>query len=165
LTLKIISSFKKAYRDFTGDSIIAEIALIFTVITVVNSIMMVAGWDQPKQGAFAHLHLLGRLGIVSLVVVIFEYDEILSLLKSFSSRQNILFDWRNWLSNTYKNWFSTVAVLFTTATVLTTASVYILQEMLEPVGGERFYWNLLILFAIITVSVLAYTMIYSRKSS
>ncbi len=88
-------SIKETYRKFTGGSIITEIALIFTVVTLVNSMIMVVGWDEPKLGTHAYLHLLGRLGIVSLIVVVWEYDIILSYLRLTLSKQSVTSAWRS----------------------------------------------------------------------
>lgn len=66
------SSQKRVLRWFTKNKrgIVEQIAVVFAFITVVNSPMMVVGWDQPKAGSFAYLHLLGRLGIITLIVVL-----------------------------------------------------------------------------------------------
>jgi hypothetical protein len=58
-------------RAFLGD-----VALAFTVITVVNSVMMLVGWDEPKDGSFAYTHLLGRLGLVATVIGLFYLGEL-----------------------------------------------------------------------------------------
>ncbi len=163
--MRILTLLKNAYRRFTGGSIIVETAVIFTLITLVNSIMMVVGWDQPKVGASAYLHLLGRLGIVSLVVVIWDYDMILSYLKRLSSKQSSSRAWQSCLGSIRKNCFSTVAVLFTTTTAFPSAVIVLFRKTLQPVAGEWLYWSLLAFIAVLTVSVLTYDKAFRRSQA
>lgn len=58
-----------------ASTFIGDVALAFTAVTVVNSVMMLTGADEPKTGTFAYVHLLGRLGIVTVVVGLFYVDE------------------------------------------------------------------------------------------
>jgi hypothetical protein len=50
---------------------LGDVALLFTIVTVGNSAMMLTGLDEPKVGTFAYVHLLGRLGIIALLVGLF----------------------------------------------------------------------------------------------
>jgi hypothetical protein len=52
-----------AKSTFFGD-----VALLFTIVTVGNSLMMLTGLDEPKNDTFAYVHLLGRLGIITGIV-------------------------------------------------------------------------------------------------
>ncbi|MFP3908169.1 MAG: hypothetical protein ACLFWR_14155, partial [Acidimicrobiales bacterium] len=61
-------------------------AWAFAIITVVNSVMMVVGWDTPKSGTFAYVHLLSRLGIVAIVVALIDSDELLDNLRRWRGR-------------------------------------------------------------------------------
>lgn len=49
---------------------VTSVCLVFTGITIVNSIMMLTGTDTPKTGPFAYAHILIRLGIVSVTAAI-----------------------------------------------------------------------------------------------
>lgn len=52
------------------------VCAVFTGVTVLNSIMMIAGWDEPKTGTFAYLHLLSRLAIIAAVVGLFYLGDL-----------------------------------------------------------------------------------------
>lgn len=66
----------RARHWWEDGSYLEDVAWVFTVVTVVNSAMMIAGWDTPKSGTFAYVHLLSRLAIVAAVVALFHLDDI-----------------------------------------------------------------------------------------
>jgi hypothetical protein len=59
-----------------ASTFVGDVALLFFVVTVGNSVMMLTGLDEPKTGSFAYVHLLGRLGIITVVVALFHADEL-----------------------------------------------------------------------------------------
>lgn len=75
---------RRVRRWWEDGSYLEDVAWGFTVVTVVNSAMMIAGWDTPKTGTFAYVHLLSRLAIVAAVVTLFHLDDI----KNFVERRN-----------------------------------------------------------------------------
>lgn len=60
----LVDMLKKVNRWFNQGSIIEEIVEVFSLVTIINSFMMLVGWDQPKTGVFAYIHLLTRLAII-----------------------------------------------------------------------------------------------------
>lgn len=70
---------RRARQWWEDSSYLTDVALAFAAVTVVNSTMMVTGWDTPKTGTFAYGHLLSRLAIVAAVVALFHLDGIRSL--------------------------------------------------------------------------------------
>jgi hypothetical protein len=58
-----------------SSTFLGDVALMFTAVTIANSVMMLTGWDEPKTGTFAYVHLLGRLGIITVVVGAFHVDD------------------------------------------------------------------------------------------
>ena len=84
---KAVNSLKKLYRWFIRDNdIFTEICEAFTVVTVINSYMMVAGMDQPKIGRFAYIHLLIRLMIISVIIALWEDESIFQSIKKHALR-------------------------------------------------------------------------------
>lgn len=76
------------------ESPIAWVSLCFSLITVVNSLMMITGLDTPKQGVFAYVHILSRLVIIIIMVSLFmisEWREIITQKTLFSSFKEALF--------------------------------------------------------------------------
>lgn len=67
---------QRARRWWEQGSYLEDVAWGFTVVTVGNSAMMITGWDTPKSGTFAYVHLLSRLAIVAAVVALFHLDDI-----------------------------------------------------------------------------------------
>lgn len=59
-----------------ASSFLGDVAWLFTIVTVGNSVMMLTGLDEPKTGSFAYVHLLGRLGIITPLVGLFHLDEV-----------------------------------------------------------------------------------------
>lgn len=78
---------RRTRRWWEQSSYVGAVALAFTVITVVNSGMMVAGWDTPKTGVFAYTHLLGRLAIVAAVVALFHLDNLHEHIERWRHRE------------------------------------------------------------------------------
>ncbi|UNC92045.1 hypothetical protein [Candidatus Contubernalis alkaliaceticus] len=56
------------------------VGIFFALLTVINSIMMLAGADVPKEGVFAYVHLMSRLGIITLIVTLISFREIIAPL-------------------------------------------------------------------------------------
>lgn len=70
--MKVLELFKKIHTWFNEGTVVEEVSNIFTFVTIINSYMMVAGWDQPKLGVFAYVHLLSRLAIIMVVIGLWE---------------------------------------------------------------------------------------------
>ena len=59
-----------------ASTFVGYVALLFFVVTVGNSVMILTGLDEPKTGSFAYLHLLGRIGIITVLVALFSLGEV-----------------------------------------------------------------------------------------
>jgi transposase, IS30 family len=63
-------------RWWDASTYLGDVARLFTVVTVGNSVMMLTSLDEPKAGSFAYVHLLGRLGIIASLVGVFYLGEL-----------------------------------------------------------------------------------------
>lgn len=152
---------KAVHRWFDDSSIVEEIAQIFLIITVINSLMMVVGWDEPKEGSFAYVHLLGRLAIITIIVMIWEYEDILAFLKAWFHRGRREKGIEVWLYRMRLDSVSLVSVLFTVLVIILSIGSLLFQGLLEIEGGVRLYRNLLVLF----VALMVGCFIFSRVSA
>lgn len=75
---------RRARRRWAEGSYLEDVAWAFTVVTVANSAMMLTGWDTPKSGTFAYVHLLSRLAIVTAIVALFHLDDIKNVFTRWS---------------------------------------------------------------------------------
>ncbi|MDZ7834396.1 MAG: hypothetical protein U5K84_02750 [Alkalibacterium sp.] len=126
-----------------------SICLMFTLITVINSLMMITGIDTPKQGVFAYVHMMTRLGIVSFIVVLLMWKDIVQSVRQFSFRFNI----RKFFQDAHKRIMISVSIVFTALTTVFCVAMIAFQETLDPVGGVFFYQLLLGMLSIITISI------------
>lgn len=138
-----------------ASTFIGDVALVFTVVTVGNSAMMLTGLDEPKTGAFAYVHLLGRLGIITVLVGLFHLDEVRGRRTRWRhhgphrgpgrprhSMRSVLNSigvalLRSGLEGTTRLYAATVAA--------TSVTVLALAEIWPPAGGHGLYRNLVLL--------------------
>lgn len=143
---------------------VEDVALAFMVITVVNSIMMLTGLDEPKTGTWAYWHLLSRLGIVAVVVGVFSFDELRERLRDWRRAAEL---WR-WPRRRQRRTLTEVVLraaiarpTISTALVFTTmvgaASVAAIASAAlgihEPAGGPGLYRSLVALAAVLALVV------------
>lgn len=124
------------------------IGVLFSLITIVNSIMMLTGIDVPKEGVFAYVHLIIRLGIITLIVTLIYFRDIKEQLKRFSpkylSLTNILYAPR-------KNAFISISKAFTNVSILYCLTMITFQGAFNSLGGRSFYLSLLIVWGVISI--------------
>ena len=147
---------KALIRWFSADerSIGEQIAQAFAVITVINSFMMAIGWDRPKTGSFAYLHLLSRLGIIAVVAVLWESSDLLVALHNRGRSGNPVSVARDGLTKNIerrfrilsRDRFSLVGVVFTVVLSLFSAGMVILQGVINPAGGMQLYVAIMVLY-------------------
>lgn len=152
--------FEKITNYFNWDEeyIFEEICQIFTVITVLNSFMMILNIDTPKVGEFAYVHILMRVLIISSIMLIFDFryipqeiKQIISSIKNISKLSGKEIAIRVYM-NIIREKFNTVSIVFTLLTIgYCLFNIFIVKE---PKGGAGFYFNLLILWGIVTITVL-----------
>lgn len=134
---------------------------MFTVITVVNSVMMITGWDTPKTGTFAYTHLLSRLAIVAAVVSLFHLDELHEHIERRRDRDRRPLTASGGGSSAIelitrqlpRSPSSRVAVAFTVVTAVLCVATIASSVWREPSGGVALYRAVLVLAATTAVLV------------
>lgn len=165
---------RAAEQWWEESSYLEDVALVFAVITVVNSGMMVAGWDTPKTGTFAYTHLLSRLAIVAAVVTLFHLDDLQKHIKRrFRDRRRLPTTDRDGrepavellLRQFPRAPLGRAAAAFTVVTAVLCLVAITSSVFWEPRGGVVLYRALLVLAAILAVLVGSWTWWHrSRKA-
>ena len=135
-----IASVAAKFRQWWDDETpIQAICSTFTIITVINSLMMITGLDVPKQGLFAYIHMLSRLLIISLIIVLTMWKDVWVSMINTGVRAFFIGLYRK-----IKN--GALPVLFTFLTAVYCLFMIIFTSFLPPSGGINYYRSLLILF-------------------
>ena len=142
---KVISAIK---HFFSEKNAIAGISDAFLIVTVINSFMMVNGLDTPKEGWFAYVHLLIRLGIITGIWVAFDFSYTVTSTKAFVR------ELRAGIGQYIRhNVYDAIAITYTSSVVLLCVAG---STGLFPLhGGRALYQGLLWLFPIVCIGVLA----------
>ena len=139
---------------FTG------IAIVFTLITVINNVMMLTGIDAPKEGLFAYQHMLVRIAIVTGAVTIAMVREAVRVLRRLvvfftsdpSIRRSMLDDLASrTVEVVTRRPFEASVTIFTVLTFLICVAAIIASTWREVAGGAPFYIALLILYGVLLV--------------
>ena len=85
---KIISKFKLKNINSLKRKLIAPISILFTIVTLIHSLMVIFGIDSPKQGVLAYVHLLTRFVLIFLIV---SSTYISELFKGFDKNKFIVY--------------------------------------------------------------------------
>ncbi|MEO1148787.1 MAG: hypothetical protein AAFY26_24740 [Cyanobacteria bacterium J06638_22] len=135
-------------RFFTEKNAIAGISDAFLIVTVINSFMMVNGLDTPKEGRFAYVHLLIRLGILTGIWIVFDFSYTIASTKAF------LLDLRAGIGRYIRhNVYDAIAITYTSSVVLLCVAG---STGLFPLhGGRSLYQGLLWLFPVVFMGILA----------
>ena len=142
--LKVISALK---RFFTEKNAVAGVSDAFSVVTVVNSFMMLTGLDTPKEGRFAYVHLLIRLGIITGIWVVFDFSYTIASTKAFFR------DLRAGIGRYIRhNVYDSIAITYTSSVVL--LCVVGSTSLFSLHGGRVLYQGLLLLFSGICTGIL-----------
>jgi hypothetical protein len=158
----------RVQRWWDASTYLGDVALLFTVVTVGNSVMMLTGLDEPKTGSFAYVHLLGRLGIIASLVGAFHLGEVRERLTR----------WRDLAHHTARpdrprrssravldavigfflgSWLDSTARVFTVLVAAVCLVVLALAGPRPPAGGVELYRNLVRLVVILLPIMLAAT--------
>ncbi len=139
---------------FTG------IAVVFTLITVINSIMMLTGVDVPKQGLFAYQHMLVRMVIVTGAIMVAMGRETFRTGRKFVTfvrsdpltRKSVLSESASRIFGvaTHRPFEASVNS-FTALTFLICVAAIVVSFWSEVAGGSAFYTALLILYGALLV--------------
>lgn len=160
LTIRtVFEKMKKIYHWFFDDEyVLTEICTVFTAVTVINSYQMVFLNHMPKVGKFAYIHLLIRLLIISVIVTLIEgeniFQEIKQIILRVKSSKTLSKSEIRAVIYRYiiDNKVNTISISFSSLTVIICLIMTVF--VIEPQGGEKLYFNLLILFGIVTATVL-----------
>lgn len=133
--------------------------------------MMVVGWDQPKDGVFAYIHLLVRLTIISVIIGFWEYKEILEKLKRWIEKEKNISQFKKgklimkeWMEGIPGNGISSIAVFFTAITISILLIRIMFYWVIDPIGRKALYKNLLFLFVIVCVGVTLFSL-YKKQTT
>lgn len=148
---------------------LANVAGAFTVVTVVNSVMMLVGWDTPKVGTFAHVHLLSRLGIVAVVVALFHLDDLAAAVRAWRrrgrrARRGVVGTGRHRLRSLGHRPIGAAFGAFTVATSVSCLVAVAWSPWQAPTGGRELYRNLLVLAAVLALLALAASRTIRRRT-
>ena len=142
---KVISAFK---RFFTEKNAVAGIADAFLIVTVANSFMMVNGLDTPKEGPFAYIHLLLRLGLLTGIWAVFDFSY------TIDSTKELFQELRTGISRYIRhNVYDAIAITYTSAIVL--LCVVGSTGLFPLYGGRPLYQSLLWLFPVVCTGIVA----------
>lgn len=131
--------------------VLAHIAMMFTLITVVNSVMMLTGIDAPKTGTFAYAHLLTRTLIVTLAGVLWQFKKVLNFVQRLGKPKPEALSLNRRLANFFDQPFNASTLLFTSITVIGCLVMVNLSSILNPQGGASLYLSLIILYGLIFI--------------
>lgn len=155
-------------RWWDASTYLGDVARLFTVITVGNSVMMLTGLDEPKAGSFAHVHLLGRLGIIASLVGVFYLGEARERLTRWRDptrhpghpdhiRRSSRAVYDAALGFFLDSWLDGTARAFTVIVAAVCVVVLALAALRPPAGGVGLYRNLVLLVVILLPVMLAAT--------
>ncbi len=139
----------KSAAENKKETPLESICVVFLVITTLNSIMMLTGLDTPKEGTFAYIHMMTRLFIITGIIAIFMWKQVISEVRSFRFSYSL----RGFYLEAHKNIFKSVAKVFTLITAVYCISMIAFQSILSPSGGVFFYQSLLVILIVITLGM------------
>ena len=142
---KVIRALK---RFFSEQNAVAGVADAFLIVTVANSFMMVTGLDTPKEGQFAYIHLLLRLGLLIGIWAMFDFSYTVESTKAFFG------DLQAGLGRYIRhNVYDAIAITYTSAIVL--LCIVGAPGLFPLHGGRPLYQSLLWLFPVVCTGILA----------
>ncbi len=166
-TADVVRRLKGWYRWLFGDQgTLVEVCDAFTLVTVVNSVMMITGHDTPKVGHWAYGHLLLRLGIVLLIFTIWDARGVRDDLARYASvlrrRSASIEHVQRVPTSIVGSPFNAICVIFTAVTVFICVSTILVVP--QPIDGAEFYAALLTVFGAICVFVIALVSVDKTRS-
>ncbi|WP_143058694.1 hypothetical protein [Alkalibacterium putridalgicola] len=114
--------------------------------------MMLSGIDTPKQGVFAYVHMMTRLGIVTFIVMLLMWQDVVKRTR----RSSFDFSISKVLQVAPKKIVTSVSIVFTVLTTVYCLVMIAFQEVLNPVGGAFFYQLLLAMLLITSLIFLLF---------
>lgn len=148
---------RKISTWWENETPIEAICSSFTIVTAINSIMMVMGYDVPKQGVFAYIHMMTRLLIISCVVVVLVWKDVIQWAKKIEFKINF----KTFYQKAHNHIYVTISKLFTILTIVYCLYMIAFYKVIDPEGGKFFYQLLLGILIAITLFVLF--LLYRRR--
>ncbi len=172
--LRIAQWPKRLIGWYRSVSPLVLFAVIFSFITLVNSLMMVTGLDTPKTGVFTYQHLLIRALIVTLVVALTMHRHLLAWfrgLKRLTAQTQ-----ENRKKARYAQYvafrrllgarpFEATFSWFTILTLALCVGAILLNPFYGVAGGFGLYMALITLFLVLLVATTTYAVWSKRRSS
>ena len=130
--------------------------------------MMLTGLDEPKSGSFAYVHLLSRLGIITLVVGVFHLGDLGDRVDARRHRARLAgrTDPTPSVSRSVRDgvlgfflggWPEGTARAFTVVVAAACVVVLALSGVRPPAGGVELYRNVVLLAVVLLVAMLPAT--------
>lgn len=155
-----IEKFQKRFSNWRkNETPLEAIFKAFTVVTALNSLMMITGFDIPKLGVFAYIHMMIRFLIITLIVIIWMWKDVLMWVKNIKIGNNI----RNLYEKSRNSIFLGISSLFSIITVFYCLFMISSNKLINPQGGMFFYQSLLWILFIVTIFILVLNYIKVRS--
>ena len=146
-------SFAKTKNIISGkakkENPLEAICLTFMVITFVNSVMMLTGLDTPKEGTFAYIHMMTRLFIVSGIIGIWMWKDVINGVKYFKFNNAF----KNFHQKAHQHSMASISKMFTLITVVYCTVMIAFHRVINPAGGSFFYQSLLGILVLVTIAM------------
>lgn len=155
----VVSVSAKLTAWWEHSNTIDDICVTFTLITLINSIMMLVGIDTPKQGVFAYIHMMTRLVIISFIITLITWKDAWNRLKKMTIKNNFKYFYQE----AHSHIIISATKFFAAFTVLYCIIMIVFQTVLNPAGGALFYQVLLGMFLVITFYFLILRGVRSKK--
>lgn len=157
ILIAVLRKIKQVNKAFKGignwwkdQTPIKAISEFFTVITVINNLMMITGYDTPKQELFTYIHMLTRFAIITLVITITMWKVVIKSIKQMKYKQIF----KDFFENLPNQFFGSISKLFTFITVVYCMFIILFQSIINPTGGLGFYKLLLVFFGLSIICIL-----------
>lgn len=159
-----------------ASTFLGDVALVFAIVTVGNSIMMLTGLDEPKTGAFAYVHLLGRFGIIVVLVGLFYLDEARERFSRWwhqirrqprreGARHTEGTVLEGALRSVIRGGIDGTARVFTALVVGTCVVALALSPIRPPDGGSGLYRNLVLLAVVLLPVMIVASRRWKRRAA
>jgi len=148
--MSLVKAFKIISEWWENETPIEAICESFTIVTAINSMMMIMGYDTPKEGVFAYIHMMSRLFIISSIVIIWMWKDVIQWAKKIEFKNNL----RVFYQELHKHIYGSISKLFTIITVAYCIFMIVLYRVIDSAGGMVFYQILMVILAVITIFIL-----------
>ena len=135
------------------------ISKIFLVLTFVNSLMMLTGYDVAKEGVFAYAHMMIRLLIITTIISLVMRKEIINNIKIFKLKSDLY----HFYKNMHSKLFASTAIIFTVTTVIYSVFMIAFRKVIDNLGGSFYYFSLIFLSLSILLFLIILRFLRNKK--